>query len=208
FDDEPHQPPIGNLATHIKTHGGPSIPIPGATPLGNTRGISAASVKIMADYLREGELNPAHNPTQKGFLTVFSAWILEDDLPFTSGETEGIHRLFKYMKSKFLLPSDTTARNTLARIYAEIAATNDVLIRTLSRILMEKFDIQFVPENSQIRCLAHVVNLVVQKILATLNEADDPDVIDYYLPNKDLPFHYNPDEDPDLRDLENETFEN
>ncbi|KAF7362862.1 Dimer-Tnp-hAT domain-containing protein [Mycena venus] len=87
------------------------------------------------------------------------------------------------------------------------ATTNDVLMRTLSRILMEKFDIQFVPENSQIRCLAHVVNLVVQKFLATLNEADDPEVVDYYLPNKDLPFHYDPDDDPDLRDLENETFE-
>lgn len=86
------------------------------------------------------------------------------------------------------------------------AAPNDVLIRVLSRILREKFDIQFVPENSQIRCLAHVVNLVVQKILATLNEADDPEVVDYYLPNKDLPIHYSPDDDPNLRDLENEQF--
>ncbi|KAJ6563486.1 hypothetical protein B0H10DRAFT_2239418 [Mycena sp. CBHHK59/15] len=87
------------------------------------------------------------------------------------------------------------------------AAPNDVLIRALSRILREKYDIQFVPENSQIRCLAHVVNLVVQKILAALNEADEPEVMDYYLPNKDLPFHYEPEEDPNLRDLENERFE-
>ncbi|KAJ6464225.1 hypothetical protein DFH09DRAFT_1489009, partial [Mycena vulgaris] len=72
---------------------------------------------------------------------------------------------------------------------------------------MEKFDIQFVSENSQIRCLAHVVNLVVQKILAKLNEADEPEVVEYYLPNKDVPFHCDPDDDPDLRDLENETFE-
>jgi hypothetical protein len=43
--------------------------------------------------------------------------------------------------------------------------------------------------------------------LATLNEADDPDVADYYLPNKDLPFHYDPADDPDLQDLENEDFE-
>ncbi|KAJ7189246.1 hypothetical protein C8R46DRAFT_877092, partial [Mycena filopes] len=69
-----------------------------------------------------------------------------------------------------------------------------------------KFDIQFVPGNSQICCLAHVINLVVQKILAVLNEADDPAVIDYYLPNKDLPFHYVPEDDPNLRDLENEEF--
>jgi hypothetical protein len=47
------------------------------------------------------------------------------------------------------------------------------------------------------------VNLVVQKILATLNEADDPEMVDYYLPNKDFPFHYDPDTDPVLWDLEN-----
>ncbi|KAJ7453226.1 hypothetical protein FB451DRAFT_1373925 [Mycena latifolia] len=113
FDDEPKQPALGNLSTHLKDHGGPSIPIPGATPLGETRGISAASAKIMEDFLREGKLNPAVNPTQKGFLTVFSAWILE---------------------------------------------------------------------------------------------ADDPEVVDYYLPNKDLPFHYDPEEDPNLHDLESEQF--
>ncbi|KAJ6555377.1 hypothetical protein DFH09DRAFT_570705 [Mycena vulgaris] len=87
------------------------------------------------------------------------------------------------------------------------AAPNDVLIRALSRILREKYDIQFFLENSQIRCLAHFVNLVVQKILAALNEADEPEVMDYYLPNKDLPFHYEPEEHPNLRDLENERFE-
>jgi hypothetical protein len=72
--------------------------------------------------------------------------------------------------------------------------------------LREKFDIQFVPENSQIRCLAHIVNLVVQKLLSTLNEATDPDLEDYYLRNKDLPFHYDPEDDPDLRDMEQEVF--
>ncbi|KAJ7649685.1 hypothetical protein FB45DRAFT_1049884 [Roridomyces roridus] len=84
------------------------------------------------------------------------------------------------------------------------ASPNDVLIAVLPRILADKFNIQFAPENSQIRCLAHVVNLVVQKILSTLNEADDPDVIDYYLPNKELPFYYDPDDDPDLKQMENE----
>ncbi|KAF8182136.1 hypothetical protein K438DRAFT_1724989 [Mycena galopus ATCC 62051] len=203
FDDEPKQPPLGGLRTHLNNHGD-DLSVPGAADLGDLRGVSAATARLMEAFIHEGRLRPGSNPTQKGFVKVFSAWILEDDLPFTTGETGGIQRLFNYMKSKFLLPSDTTVRNTLAKIYLEIAATNDVLIRVLSRILMEKFDIQFVPENSQIRCLAHVVNLVVQKILATLNEADDPDVIDYYLPNKDLPFHYDPDTDTDLRDLETE----
>jgi hypothetical protein len=77
----------------------------------------------------------------------------------------------------------------------------------LGRLLAQKFDIQFAPDNSQIHCLAHVVNLVVQKMLAALEEAEDPDVVDYYLPNKDLPFHYDPDTDAELRDLEDEQFE-
>ncbi|KAJ6549532.1 hypothetical protein DFH09DRAFT_1320008 [Mycena vulgaris] len=86
------------------------------------------------------------------------------------------------------------------------AAPNDILVRALSRLLREKFDGQFVPENSQIGCLAHVVNLVVQKLLTALDEAVDPAVEDDYIPNKDLPFHYNPGDDPDLTELECEVF--
>ncbi|KAJ7349996.1 hypothetical protein DFH08DRAFT_958931 [Mycena albidolilacea] len=70
-------------------------------------------------------------------------------------------------------------------------SANDVLIRTL----MEKFDIQFAPDNSQICCIAHVVNLVVHKFLAAFNEAADPYNDDYYVPNKDESFHYNIDDD-------------
>lgn len=130
FDDEPKIPPLGNLATHIRTKhpnieelvakaaadaNGPQHP-------GLTRGISAASAKIIDDYLTEGKLHPKREPTQQGFYKVFAAWILEDDLPFTTGETGGIARLYKYMQSRFLLPSDTTVRNSLAKIYAEMYA--------------------------------------------------------------------------------------
>ncbi|KAI0363170.1 hypothetical protein BV20DRAFT_930129, partial [Pilatotrama ljubarskyi] len=48
----------------------------------------------------------------------------------------------------------------------------------------------------RIRCIAHVVNLVVQKILSELFEADDPALADYYeLWNKHLPFHYDAEAD-------------
>ncbi len=62
----------------------------------------------MEDFLKEDTLNPALEPTQKGFYSVFALWILEDDLPFMTGETSGIKRLFKYLQSHFMLPSDTT----------------------------------------------------------------------------------------------------
>ncbi|KAJ7348431.1 hypothetical protein DFH08DRAFT_698294 [Mycena albidolilacea] len=69
---------------------------------------------------------------------------------------------------------------------------------------MEKFDIQFTPASSQIRCIAHVVNLVVQKFLSALDEASDPKDDDYYVPSKDQPFHYDVNNDPIQRALETE----
>ncbi|KAF8181003.1 hypothetical protein K438DRAFT_1976453 [Mycena galopus ATCC 62051] len=231
----------------------------------------------MEDFLREGRLNPAIIPTQLGFNKVFAVWIIEDDHPFTTGQTDGIHRPFQYMGSRFLLPSDTTVRNALTRIHTEMfdnlnfsfplpackiedrgvdrcmvhgvtfagtiaswvteewelvervidfhpigdkehqgeyAAAG--LASRLSRLqILEKmtsimllqmmfsyarcraysgriFDIQFTPDNSQIRCLAHV--------------AEDPAIDDYYLVNKDLPFHYDPDDDPEVMALEMEKF--
>lgn len=74
----------------------------------------------MEAYLKEGVLNPAVVPTQKGFLRLFGAWILDEDLPFTTGEAPSLDRLFRYMKVNFVLPSDTTVRNVLAEIFAEL----------------------------------------------------------------------------------------
>ena len=52
--------------------------------------------------------------------------------------------------------------------------------------------------------MAHVVNLIVQAILAELNEADDPEQDDYYIPNKHIPFHYDPDDDEEVQQMEDE----
>jgi len=46
--------------------------------------------------------------------------------------------------------------------------------------------------------------LVVQKILSVLDEADDPDLHDYYETMKDLPIHYNGDNDEALKEFESE----
>ena len=58
-------------------------------------------------------------PTKAGFLKHFTAWLIEEDLLFTTGEAPGLHRLFKYLEITYQLPSDMTVRNVLARIYAE-----------------------------------------------------------------------------------------
>ncbi len=76
------------------------------------------------------------------------------------------------------------------------ASANDVLARTLAQLLLKRYGIHFNCENARIRCIAHVINLVVQQILSELSEADNPALADYYkLWNKHLPFHYEPDDD-------------
>ncbi|KAJ7808597.1 hypothetical protein B0H14DRAFT_2380379, partial [Mycena olivaceomarginata] len=85
FGDEKPAPALGNLATHYKDHH-QGVPVPADVPSGESRGISATSAKIMADFLVDGKLNPAINSSQKNFYKIFAAWIIEDDLPFTTGE--------------------------------------------------------------------------------------------------------------------------
>ncbi|KAF8327514.1 hypothetical protein F5887DRAFT_898654, partial [Amanita rubescens] len=104
FDAESPKPPLGNCATHIrKKH--PNAESDAAKVMTNngTVGMPAASVKLMADFLKEGKLNPEHVPTQKGFLKVFAAWVTEDDLPFTTGESPGLQ-----------------LRNQITRIFGEM----------------------------------------------------------------------------------------
>ncbi|KAI5884962.1 uncharacterized protein SCHCODRAFT_02521539 [Schizophyllum commune H4-8] len=71
---------------------------------------------------------------------------------------------------------------------------------------MSRYKIPFEPPNAQIRCLAHVVNLVVQKILSVLKEVDsDPDVEDYYeLFLKQFLIHFSYEDDEELREWEAE----
>ena len=79
-----------------------------------------ASADMMAKYLKDGELNPAVVATQSGFLRLFAAWILDESLPWTTGEAPALHLLFKYLKVNFILPTDTTVKNQLVRIFAEL----------------------------------------------------------------------------------------
>jgi hypothetical protein len=91
-------------------------------------------------------------------------------------------------------------------ITCDNASVNDVLIATVARILLTKYGI---PEltNLHIRCTFHVINLVIQDILAALGEADDPDDVDYYSLHKEQPFHLDIDTDSDQVAMDNEEFE-
>ncbi|CAK5275049.1 unnamed protein product [Mycena citricolor] len=132
FDDEASKPFTGNLATHIRTqHLGQPTPTPASVSTGQEREPGDVSSKIMESFLLQGALNPAVRKSQKGFLRVFSAWLLEKGLAFTTGESLGLKRVFQYVDSKYGLPSDTTVRNTLAEMFATMlghvkSALNDV----------------------------------------------------------------------------------
>lgn len=85
------------------------------------------------------------------------------------------------------------------------ATVNDVFASTLALLLQQRYGIHFTPENGQIRCLAHVVNLIVQVFLKHLDEVPDhPDENDYYEQNKNKPFHYDPLSDEDQTTMETE----
>ena len=64
------------------------------------------------------------------------------------------------------------------------ASVCDVLARSAGVLLLQKYGLQFHPQNARIRCMAHVVNLIVQAIIAEINKANDPEQDNYYIPNK------------------------
>jgi hypothetical protein len=75
------------------------------------------------------------------------------------------------------------------------ASVNGAMMRGIAWILQRRYSIELIPEQSQGRCLAHVLNLVCQDVFHTLKEADDPDKVDYYhLFHRADPIHFNEDQ--------------
>ncbi|KAH9025003.1 hypothetical protein EDB83DRAFT_2170861, partial [Lactarius deliciosus] len=199
YNNEPHKPKLGNLATHTKEHAG-LIAQREAEKSGNDgrltstksshTGFMLASARLMEKYVQDGLLNPRIESTQSGFTRLFVVWLIEQDLPFTTGKFT-ISELFKYIQCRFSLPSDTAVRKSVAQIFTDLCSTIVCEIH-----LMELYGVPFHPNNSHIHCLAHVVNLVAQKILSVAKEVDDPEFQDYYEHlNKQFPVHYDPDSD-------------
>jgi hypothetical protein len=84
------------------------------------------------------------------------------------------------------------------------ASNCDVLARVLGILLMERYGMEFHSDNARIRCLAHVVNIVVQTLLKQLNEAEDPEILDWFEGSRHLPVHYDGDEDEEVKAMEAE----
>ncbi|KAF6756067.1 hypothetical protein DFP72DRAFT_810841, partial [Ephemerocybe angulata] len=192
FDHEPTLPKLNNLATHVKDCEKKLADAKDSDDEtedeNDMEGFNLRrSVQFMESYLKEGRLRPDIMPTKRGFLRLFAAWILDESLPWTTGEAPSLAVLFKYLKVTYQLPSDTESKIAMT---CDNASVNNVLMETVCRYLLSLYGIPYNPD-SHIRCIAHVINLVVQAILAGLDEADDPDLFDYFEElNKSLPIHY------------------
>ncbi|KAF4611808.1 hypothetical protein D9613_004630 [Agrocybe pediades] len=263
FDDEKVLPRLNNLATHVaeckktEDHTKESDP-----PLTESMKLKQ-SVKLMEGFLKEGALNPSIEPTQTGFQRLFAAWILDESLPWTTGESPTLASLFEYLRVTYTLPTDTTVRKELARIFAELHGkivkqfaavkskiafatdtwTTKQMVYTFActvasfidddwkliehvidfqplqdkqhegfyaglafveaRCVLARHGIPHTPD-MHIRCIAHVINLVVQDFLHKIDEAEDPDKEDWYETCKDLPIHYDPSSDEEQEKLDKE----
>jgi hypothetical protein len=83
------------------------------------------------------------------------------------------------------------------------ASPNDVLAQTLVKLLKERYALELDIEHLHGRCIAHIINLVVQALLHGMDDAfEDPDITDYFLTDPDAPLNYTAEDDPELQLME------
>ncbi|KAJ3771490.1 hypothetical protein FB446DRAFT_645122, partial [Lentinula raphanica] len=107
FEDEHPKPNISNLTLHLKSAHPDRNQVTEVSE--DTPDPLAASAAFLHSFIDKGKLNPAVEPTEKGFYQMFSAWVFEEGLPFTTGESPALRRLFEYLHVAFTPPTDTTA---------------------------------------------------------------------------------------------------
>ena len=74
-------------------------------------------------------------------------------------------------------------------------SAHDILVETAGQIILAQYGIPWLPD-MHIHCLVHVVSLIVQAFLTSIDEADNLDENNYYELRKGEPIHYdNADEE-------------
>ena len=133
---EPKLPKLQNLAGHATDCKGKSSEKKQDGPTTEDTLNLKKSVEIMKAFLKEGELNPEIIATYSGFLRIFSAWIIDESLPWTTGEAPTLQMLFKYLKITYQLPSDTTVQNQLVHIFQELhgKVVREFTVRVFSKL--------------------------------------------------------------------------
>lgn len=109
-----------------------------------------------------------------------------------------------YLQKMLRLLADNNFHRYLLTVSMDNTSVNEVLATTLATLMLQHYQLKFIPENGYIHCLDHVISLVVQALMNALEEAKDPGVLDYHGPNKKYPSHYSEDDDEALREFEAE----
>jgi hypothetical protein len=93
FNMEPKLPKLNNLVGHVSECKGAKDDNKKTEP-SSAEQINKQSAEMMEAYLKEGELNLEVVVTYKGFLRIFSAWIIDESLPWTARDAPTLQMLF------------------------------------------------------------------------------------------------------------------
>jgi hypothetical protein len=78
------------------------------------------SAETMMGWLAKAKDNPAWPKTQASFYELVTVWLISDNLPFTTAQSEWLRRVFSFADCRYDLPCDTTVRKYLTIIYERL----------------------------------------------------------------------------------------
>lgn len=84
------------------------------------------------------------------------------------------------------------------------ASANGVMAKVVCKIFSQHYDTHLDPTNTQVRCCPHGGNRIAQTLLSGVDEADDPELLDYFLEHRNEPIHFSLDDDEKLQEFEKE----
>lgn len=90
---------------------------------------SVGSQGILRQWLDNYEKNPSWPNTQQSLNILFSAWVIDANLVFTTGQSPLLRIIFRFINSMFTLPSDTTVRKMVSEIFRKL---HGVVVRELT----------------------------------------------------------------------------
>ena len=80
-----------------------------------------AQRSMMEDFSARGLANPAKTVTQKGFREHLVMGLVEDDLPYSLGEKQGMRKLFAYLVPQgVVVPSHQTVRRDIDLLHVDL----------------------------------------------------------------------------------------
>lgn len=107
---------------------------------------SGGSQGVLKAFVKRGLENPAKTLTRKGFREYYVKAVIQEDLPYSFGNKDGIKALFEYvLPAGFVLPSQFVVRADLDRLYNELSTK-------LSQKILVSDKLSFNDELARITC--------------------------------------------------------